>query len=191
MRNATRSRETRETQIIVSINLDQSAPPVIATGIVMLDHLLEQFAFHSGCALQVRAQSLDAIQHHLVEDVAILLGDALGSALGDRNGIERYGCAVIPMDDALARVAVDLGGRAYARTNLSLGVQQVEGLATALISHFFASLANNARIGLHADLLAGTDPHHCVEAAFKALARACATAWAQTRTGIPSTKGAL
>jgi imidazoleglycerol phosphate dehydratase HisB len=191
MRSATRSRETRETKIGVTLNLDGSGPPVIATGLRMLDHLLEQFAFHSGCSLQVRAESLDGIQHHVVEDVAIVIGDALAGALGDRSWIERYGCAIIPMDDALARAAVDLGGRAYTRTELPLGVEQIEGLAASMIPHFFSSLASNARITLHIDLLAGTDPHHCVEAAFKALARACAGAWSQTRSSVASTKGVL
>ena len=191
MRSSIRSRETSETEISVTLNLDGPGPPVISTGLRMLDHLLEQFAFHSGCGLQVRAESLDGIQHHLVEDVAIVIGDALADALGDRAGVERYGCATIPMDDALVRVAVDFGGRAYTRTELPLGVEQIEGLAAAMIPHFFSSLASNARITLHIDRLAGTDAHHCVEAAFKALARACAIAWSQTRTGIVSTKGVL
>ena len=95
------------------------------------------------------------------------------------------------MDDALARAAVDLGGRAYARTDLPLKVEQIEGLAAAMIPHFFSTLAANARITLHIDLLAGSDPHHCIEAAFKAFARACATAWAKSRSGIMSTKGVL
>lgn len=191
MRSAIRSRETRETKISVTLSLDGSGAPIISTGLRMLDHLLEQFAFHSGCSLQVRAESLDGIQHHLVEDVAIVIGDAVAGALGDRSGIERYGCTIIPMDDALVRVAVDLGGRAHARVELPLGVEQIEGLAAAMIPHFFSSLASNARITLHMDLLVGADPHHSIEAAFKALARACATAWSQTRSGIASTKGVL
>jgi len=183
MRSATRKRETRETRIAVSLYLDQPGPPIIATGVRMLDHLLEQFAFHSNCSLRIQAESLDAIQHHLVEDVAIVLGGALADALGDRAGIGRYGCAFVPMDDALVRAAVDLGGRAYVRTDVPLGVEQIEGLATALIPHFFSSFGNNARMTVHVDMLAGTDPHHCVEAAFKALARACATA------GSPAGRG--
>jgi len=191
MRSATRTRETRETKITVMLDLDRAGPPVIITGQRMFDHLLQQFAFHSGCDLRIQAESLDDIQHHLVEDVAIVMGDALATALGDRAGTERYGCATIPMDDALVRAAVDLGGRTYARTDLRVNVEHVEGLATAMIPHFFSSLAANARMTLHVDLLAGTDPHHCIEAAFKAFARACATASAQTRAGILSTKGVL
>lgn len=189
MRSARRIRETRETKIAVFLNLDEAGPPVIATGERMFDHLLEQLAFHSGCSLQVRAESLDGIQHHVVEDTAIVIGEALAAALGDRAGIERYGCSTIPMDDALVRVAVDLGGRSYARSELPLNVESIEGLACAMVPHFFSSLAANARLTVHLDRLAGSDPHHCVEAAFKAFARASTAAWAQTRAGIISTKG--
>jgi imidazoleglycerol-phosphate dehydratase len=193
MRKSNRKRATAETEIEIALTLDESAPPIIETGRVMFDHLLTQFAFHSGCSLRVRAQSRDGIEHHLVEDVALVLGDALEEALGERARIERFGTAFVPMDDALVRAVVDFGGRPYARINVPFTVETVEGFACVLFPHFFSSFASRARIGLHVDLLAGSDPHHCAEAAFKAVARACRTAWTtnQNAAAIPSTKGVL
>jgi imidazoleglycerol-phosphate dehydratase len=160
----------------------------------MLDHLLAQFSFQSGCDLELTAQSLDAIQHHLVEDVALVLGSAVAQALGDRRGIVRFGSATIPMDDALARAAVDLGGRAFARTAFLTQAQFLEGLDTVMLPHFFRSLASTAQLTVHVDVLHGEDPHHCIEAAFKAFARACRSAWSVSPISagtIPSTKGVL
>jgi imidazoleglycerol-phosphate dehydratase len=159
----------------------------------MFDHLLSQFAFHSQCNLEIAARSRDGIEHHLIEDVGLVLGDALAKGLGERRGIARYGDALIPMDDALARAAVDFGGRPFARVGLDLAAERVEGLDVAMVPHFFSSLAWTAGITLHLDLLVGSDPHHAIEACFKAFARASTTAWSQT-TGameIPSTKGVL
>lgn len=189
MRSAMRRRETRETIVEVSLNLDQRGVPMISTGVRMLDHLLEQFSFHAGCSIAIDASSLDALQHHVVEDTAITFGEAISAALDARADIVRFGEATIPMDDALVRAVVDLGGRSYARIELPFSVERIEDLGTSLIPHFFSSLASNARIAIHIDRLAGSDPHHCVEAAFKALARACATAWSIAPVGIPSTKG--
>jgi imidazoleglycerol-phosphate dehydratase len=193
MRKNNRKRVTTETEIVISLDLDEASAPVIETGRVMFDHLLTQFAFHSGCGLRVKARSRDGIEHHLVEDVALVLGDALDEALGERARIERFGTAFVPMDDALVRAVVDLGGRPYARVNVSFAVETIEGFACVLFPHFFSSFALRARIGLHVDLLAGSDPHHCAEAAFKAFARACRAAWTtnQNAAAIPSTKGVL
>jgi imidazoleglycerol-phosphate dehydratase len=192
VRNAACERETKETAVAVTLALDFPSPPRIETGLPMLDHLVAQWAFHSQCSATIDARSRDAIVHHLVEDAAIVLGQALDRAMGERTGIRRYGSATLPMDDALARVAVDFGGRAYSRIALNVQSESVEGLAAGLIAHFIASFTQNARIAVHADVLAGTDPHHCVEAVFKALGRACRSAWtidAAQPLAVASTKG--
>lgn len=194
MRSGRCERATRETVVQVAIDLEGERKYAIATGMPMLDHLLAQFAFHARSDLAITATSLDAIGHHLVEDVALALGSALASALDDRRGIMRYASATVAMDDALARAAVDLGGRPYARADIVVAAERVEGLDTILIPHFFRSLATTGGITLHVDVLAGIDPHHCIEASFKAFALACASAWhvADDRVAqIPSTKGVL
>jgi imidazoleglycerol-phosphate dehydratase len=193
MRSASRQRQTTETSVRVALAMDSERRVGIETGIVMLDHLLAQFAFHAGLRLEIEARSLDAIRHHLIEDVAIALGGALDEALGDRSRIARYGAVTLPMDDALVRVAIDLGGRIYARTSLGLRAERIEDFETAMIAHVVGSLAANMRATLHVDRLAGEDPHHIVEAAFKALGRACAQAWAldPRLDGVASTKGTL
>jgi imidazoleglycerol-phosphate dehydratase len=194
MRSASLDRRTKESDLRVDLLLDACEPPQIETGVRMFDHLLEQLAFHSGCTLRVRAVSLDGLQHHVVEDTAIVLGRALDQALGERSGIERYGEATIPLDEALVRVVVDFGGRPFARVVLPLACERIEDLAAPMIAHVLTSFAQNARIALHVDALAGSDPHHLAEAAFKALARACAKAWAPSRVttaAVPSTKGVL
>ncbi len=178
----------------LTIDLDGSGRREIATGLPMLDHLLAQFAFHSRSDLRVSAESLDRIEHHVVEDVALALGVALAVALGDRHGIARYGWALVPMDDALVRAAIDLGGRPFARVELPLQAERVEGLEVAMVPHFFRSFASKAGVTLHVDLLAGSDPHHAIEAGFKALARAASAAWLQIALdtdAIPSTKGVI
>jgi imidazoleglycerol-phosphate dehydratase len=193
MRSATRSRQTQETSIRLALSLDAEPRVRIETGIVMLDHLLSQFAFHSRLSIDVDARSLDAIRHHVIEDVAIVLGAALDEALGDRTRITRYGEVTLPMDDALVRVAVDLGGRVFSRTALDLRVERIEDFETVMIPHVIGSIAAHARATIHVDRLAGDDPHHVTEAAFKALGRACAQAWSfdQRFEGVASTKGML
>jgi imidazoleglycerol-phosphate dehydratase len=192
MRSGSCERTTTETAVAVTLVLDGDDARAIATGVPMFDHLLAQLAFHSGFEVRIEARSLDGIQHHLVEDTAIALGRALARALGDRSGIERYGSALLPMDDALARVAIDVGGRFFARVNLPLRVESIEGLEVGLIAHFFRSFAVNAAITLHLDLLAGDDPHHAIEAAFKACARALAVACRRLDSArVLSTKGSL
>ncbi len=193
MRSANRLRQTTETSVRLALALDGETRVRVETGIVMLDHLLAQFAFHARIGLEIEARSLDAIRHHLIEDVAIALGSALDEALGDRARIARYGEVTLPMDDALVRVAVDLGGRIYARTALDLRVERIEDFETAMIAHVVGSLAANARATIHVDKLAGEDPHHIAEAAFKALGRACAQACAfdPRFEGVASTKGTL
>ena len=177
MRSCTYERVTAETAVRSALTLDSADAAEIATGHRMLDHLLQQFAFHAPAGVRLSAQSLDGIEHHLVEDVAIALGESLRGALAEQRGIERFGAALLPMDDALVRVAVDLGGRGYARVDLGLTCDRIEDLTAEMVPHFFSSFAAHARIALHVDRVAGTNAHHCVEAAFKALARACADGW--------------
>ena len=185
-------RITTETEVAVDLSLVHAAPPSISTGIRMLDHLMYQLAFHARWSLTISARSLDGIAHHVAEDVAVVLGQALNERLGDRMGIERYGDSLVVMDDALVRCAIDVGGRAFARTNLGLARPMLEDLATDLIPHVVSSLAVNARIAVHLDRLAGADEHHIAEAAFKALGRAMRVAVAAGAfVGVPSTKGVL
>ncbi len=182
-RRARHLRATAETRITVRLALDGAGRVRVATGAGLYDHLLEQLAFHGGLDLVLEGTGdLETGDHHTAEDAALALGQALDRALGDRRGIARYGDAVVPMDDALARAAVDLGGRPYAE----LGIDPDPGLA----EHVLQSLAQSARMSLHVDAK-GRDAHHTAEAAFKAVGRALRVAVRQESTGIPSTKGTL
>ena len=183
-------RETKETAISVAVNLDQSGPVVIDTGIGFFDHMLEQVASHGGFSLQLKCSGdLHVDEHHTVEDCALALGSALDQALGDRHGIGRYGF-VLPMDESLARVSVDLSGRPVFVLNGEFPRESVGGLHTEMVSHFFASLAQTLRCALHIDL-SGENTHHMVEACFKGVGRALRPALATGNSGMPSTKGVL
>jgi imidazoleglycerol-phosphate dehydratase len=176
------------------LDLDGAGRADIATGVGALDHLLSHLAVHSLFDLMVRAEGdLEVDEHHTVEDVAICLGKALDEALGEREGIVRMAHSYVPMDEALAFVALDFGGRAYAVVEANFATPHVGGLATSLIPHFFETLAYHARLNLHARVLYGRDDHHKTEALFKALGRAlgAATRIEPRREGIPSTKGVL
>jgi histidinol-phosphate/aromatic aminotransferase/cobyric acid decarboxylase-like protein/imidazoleglycerol phosphate dehydratase HisB len=176
-------RSTAETRVRVRLALDGASRVRVATGAGLYDHFLEQLAFHAGFDLVLEAAGdLETGEHHTAEDAAIALGEALDRALGDRRGIARFGDAVVPMDDALARAAVDLGGRAAAELRLELD----PGLA----DHVLRSLVQAARAGLHVEA-EGRDPHHVAEAAFKAVGRALRTAVRAEGAGVPSTKGLL
>jgi histidinol-phosphate aminotransferase/imidazoleglycerol-phosphate dehydratase/histidinol-phosphatase len=176
-------RSTAETRVRVRVALDGASRVRVATGAGLYDHFLEQLAFHAGFDLVLEAAGdLESGEHHTAEDAAIALGEALDRALGDRRGIARFGDAVVPMDDALARAAVDLGGRAAAELRL----EHDPGLA----DHVLRSLAQAARAGLHVEA-EGRDPHHVAEAAFKAVGRALRTAVRAEGAGVPSTKGFL
>jgi imidazoleglycerol-phosphate dehydratase len=173
VRTATVRRETGETQIEISLNLDGRGQAQVKTGVGFLDHMLAALARHARFDLTVHASGdLHVDEHHTVEDVGIALGMALGEALGDRAGITRMGHAVVPMDEALALIAVDIGGRGYCVFDGEFDTPRIGGMATSLVPHFFESLAMEARMNLHARLLAGRDDHHRAEALFKALARA-------------------
>jgi len=191
-RLATVKRETKETQISLELNLDGSGQYQIATGLKMLDHLLSQLAQHGRFDLKIAARGDDP--HHLIEDVAICLGKAFNEALGEKRGIIRMANASVPMDDALATVAVDISGRAYTVLELSFAGNDMAGFPTDLIRHFLESLAIEARINLHVNIAYGTNDHHKAEALFKALGRALdvATGVDKRIAGeLPSTKKRL
>ncbi len=195
MRTSTIHRQTTETDITLSLNLDGSGRATINTGVGFLDHLLRHIAVHGLFDLDVQATGdLEIDPHHTVEDVGIVLGQAFDQALGDRSGIVRMGSATVPMDEALACVAVDLSGRPYAVIQAEWHTPSIGLLPTTLLPHFLESFAFNARINLHARVEYGRDDHHQAEALFKALGRAldAATLIDPRRAGpVPSTKGTL
>ena len=185
-------RETKETNISLELNIDGSGKWDITIGIRMLDHLLAQLAQHGIFDISISATGND--QHHLVEDVALCLGRAFAEALGEKRGIVRMADAVVPMDDALAMVAVDISGRGYAVLDLPFTSKDIAGLEVNLIRHFLETFASEARLNLHAKVAYGTNDHHKVEALFKALGRALDTATKidERIAGIlPSTKEVL
>lgn len=193
-REARRERRTVETEVAVFLRLDGEGRAQVETGVGFLDHMLHLFAFHGLFDLEVHARGdLHVDPHHTVEDVAIVLGQALDEALGDRKGIVRMGHAWVPMDEALAFVAVDLSGRPYAVLDLAFNGPTIGALPTSLIPHFLETLAIHARMNLHARLLSGRDDHHRAEAVFKALGRALemAVRLDPRRGGVPSTKGVI
>ncbi len=185
-------RETRETNISLELNIDGSGKCEVNTGIRMFDHLLAQLARHGIFDIKISATGDD--QHHLVEDVAICLGRAFGEALGEKRGIIRMANALVPMDDALAMVVVDLSGRGYTVLELPFSDNDMFGFPTDLIRHFLESFAIEGRLNLHAKILYGINDHHKAEALFKALGRALDTATRidQRISGeLPSTKELL
>ena len=194
-RTATVTRQTGETNVEITINLDGTGRADITTGLGFLDHMLHALARHARFDLIVRAKGdLHIDEHHTVEDVGIVLGRALAQALGDRKGITRMGHAIVPMDEALALVAVDFGGRGYFAFDGQFGTDRIGQVGTSLIPHFFESLAQEGRLNIHARLLAGVDDHHRAEALFKALARGLDMATQRDERlarQVPSTKGTL
>lgn len=194
-RTAIIQRKTSETDIQLRLNLDGMGHYAVSTGVGFLDHLLRHVAVHGLFDLEIRASGdLDIDAHHTVEDVAIVLGQAFDQALGDRKGIVRLGSAYVPMDEALAFVAIDLSGRPYTVMLADWHSPMIGALPTTLIAHFLESFAFNARLNLHARVEYGRDDHHQAEALFKALGRALdvATRLDERRAGIvPSTKGTL
>jgi imidazoleglycerol-phosphate dehydratase / histidinol-phosphatase len=183
-------RRTRETSIAVAVNLDTAMPVAIRTGIGFLDHMIEQVARHGGFSLTLEASGdLHVDEHHTVEDSALALGQALREALGDKRGIGRYGF-VLPMDEAQARVAIDLSGRAYSVFEGKFGRERVGELPTELVPHFFRSLADSlgAAIQIHVE---GENSHHMIEACFKGVGRALRQAIRIEDEHVPSTKGVI
>ena len=194
-RSATLTRQTTETTVQLSLDLDGSGRYELTTGTAFLDHMLAHIAVHGLFDLTVRASGdLEVDAHHTVEDVALVLGQAFDRALGDRQGIVRMGSCEVPMDETLAAVAVDLSGRPYAVIDVDWSGPSVGSLPVTLIAHFFRSFAVTARATVHARVLYGEDDHHRAEALFKALGRAldAATQLDPRRGGrIASTKGKL
>ena len=183
-------RETSETSIRVALTLDGEGRADIKTGVGFFDHMLEQIARHSRIDMEIAAEGdLQIDEHHTVEDTAIVLGAALKRALGNKRGIERY-AFVLPMDEAVATVALDLSGRSHLEWNVELARERVGELPTEMVPHFFRTLCDAAAMTLHADAR-GENTHHIVEAVFKAFGRCLGQAVARTGAGIPSTKGSL
>ncbi len=197
-RTATVTRQTSESSVHVTVDLDGTGRGDVETGVRFYDHMLLSLAKHSLIDLTVKASGdVDVDAHHTVEDVAIVLGQAIAEALGDKSGIARFGDATVPLDEALVQAVVDVAGRPYVvHTGEPAGQEYVViggDYVGSLTRHVLESLASNARIALHVRVLAGRDPHHIVEAQFKAVARALRAAVARDPRveGIPSAKGAL
>ncbi|MBQ6039587.1 MAG: imidazoleglycerol-phosphate dehydratase HisB [Oscillospiraceae bacterium] len=193
MREATVTRNTRETQITVSVKLDGRGESEIATGIGFFDHMLTALSRHSGISMQIRANGdLHVDGHHTVEDTGIVLGQALMQALGDKSGIARYGSAYIPMDEALSFCSLDLSNRPFLVFRGEFTNQMIGSYDACLTEEFFRALAVNAGITLHLDMCYGKNDHHKCEALFKAFAHALKTAVQENADGtVLSTKGVL
>ena len=194
MRECVKNRKTGETEITVKLNIDGNGEYEINTGIKFFDHMLEQFAHHSGIDLKIDVISHDKDNHHVVEDVAITLGNALLSALGDKKGIIRYGEKILPMDEALILSAVDVSGRIYSKVDVTVRDERTSDFETVLLAHFFNSFAQAAQMTIHIKMLDGYDTHHIIEATFKSFARALKIAVSideKNLEKIPSTKGIL
>lgn len=192
-RTATVTRQTTETDLTVKLNLDGGGRTALATGIGFLDHMLTALALHAGWDLELTCRGdLPVDDHHTVEDCALALGQALDQALGDRTGLARFGWALVPLDEALARAAVDLATRPTCSCDLQLVRESLGGVACENLEHFMVSLARAGRFCLHLDLLKGSNDHHKAEAGFKSLARALRQAVQVTGGPTPSsTKGVL
>lgn len=193
-RQATIERKTNETDVIVRLEIDGTGESKIDTGVGFFDHMLTLFAKHGLFDLEVTAKGdLEVDGHHTVEDVGICLGQAFSQALGNKESITRYGFFILPMDEALATVCVDISGRPYLAYNLDMTASKVGGFDTDLTHEFFQAFIVNAGVSMHVRLQAGTNPHHVIEAVFKAFARAMdeATMLDPRRPGVQSTKGVL
>jgi imidazoleglycerol-phosphate dehydratase len=193
-RTAQVERRTRETQVAVELKLDGEGRAEVSTGVPFLDHMLESFARHGFFDLKLTAHGdLHIDEHHTVEDVGIVLGRAFRQALGDRSGIRRFGSALVPLDEALCEAVVDISGRVYLAYNIAIKQERVGGFQTELVQDFMKGLSDEVGMNLHLNLRAGRNPHHVIEATFKALARAMdqASAVEPRLKGVLSTKGTL
>jgi imidazoleglycerol-phosphate dehydratase len=193
-RRATIERKTRETDIRLALGLDGAGRSRVHTGIGFLDHMLTAFATHARFDLDVRCKGdLHVDAHHSVEDVGIVLGEALRKCLGDKRGIVRFGHAYVPLDEALARCVVDLSGRPYLHYDVTFKARQLGAMSTELFEDFFWALCDHGRLNIHLEAIRGRNAHHIAETLFKALARALSMAVALDPRvgGVPSTKGSL
>ena len=193
-RKADLHRQTTETDIHLSIQIEGEGQYQVSTGVPFLDHMLELFARHGFFNLRVQASGDVAIDdHHTVEDVGLALGQALREALGDKHGIRRFGAASVPLDEALVECVVDLSGRPFLAYNLDIRQERVGNFSTELIHDFFLALTNQVGMNLHLNMTQGRNPHHIIEAGFKAFARALSSAveYDPRVQGVLSTKGTL
>ena len=193
IRKAKIKRETKETSVSVSLNLDGSGKTSVDTGINFLDHLITSFGKHAMLDLAVKAKSKDKIEHHLIEDTAIAIGSSIDKALGSRIGITRFSYASVPMDESLAEASLDLIKRPYSKITLLVKRNNIEGISKEDIQHFFQSLTKNLNSCVHVTVKYGDNDHHKIEAAIKSLAVAVRNASLKDKKqkGIPSTKGAM
>ena len=192
-RTAQIKRQTKETSVVASINLDGTGKISVNTGISFLDHLITSFGKHSMIDLSIKAKSMDNIEHHLIEDTAITIGSCIDKALGGRTGIARFGYASVPMDESLSEASIDLVKRQYGKISLGIKRNQIEGISKEDIEHFVQSLIQNLNSCIHVSVKYGENDHHKVESAIKSLAVAfrIASAKDKKQKGIPSTKGAM
>lgn len=193
-RTARIARKTKETDIVVELNLDGTGIYKNRTGIAFLDHMLDLLAKHALLDLRIKAKGdLDVDYHHTVEDVGLALGEALNAALGDRKGIARYGWSLVPMDEALCQVAMDLGGRPYLVYSLATKKRKIRDFDVDLMEEFFRGFVAQGRMNLHVAQLYGQEPHHALESVFKGVAKALLAAVALNPRvkGVPSSKGTL
>ncbi|MDA0756841.1 MAG: imidazoleglycerol-phosphate dehydratase HisB [Crenarchaeota archaeon] len=192
-RKTTITRETKETNVSVTINLDGTGKTNINTGIKFLDHLIGSFGKHSMMDLVVNVKSKDDVEHHLIEDTGITIGSAIDKALGNRSGIRRFSFSSVPMDETLAETSLDLVKRQYHKITLLIKRTKIEGIAKEDLEHFFLSLAQNLNCCIHVTVKYGDNDHHKVEAAIKSMAVAIRNAVSNDpkQKGIPSTKGSM
>lgn len=191
IRNAEIHRKTNETEILLQLELDGTGSYQIDTEMQFIGHLLSLFSMHSLTNLKVWARGDD--EHHIVEDIAICLGRAIRECVGEKKSLRRYGCQTIPMDEALARVAIDMSGRPFLYFDVPVPAERVADFSTELVEEFFRALVNSAGMTVHIDLLRGSNSHHVIESVFKAFARALREAvdYEPRIEGVWSTKGGL
>jgi len=190
MRNSQITRQTKETNIHLTINIDGSGKRTIDTGIGFLNHMLDLFAFHGQFDLNLNCQGdLDVCPHHTIEDIAIVLGQAINQALGDRKGIARYATCYLPMDECLSRTVIDISGRPFHVFHAQFDTPIIGQFPTEMISHFFYSLTMNAKMTIHQEIQYGSNDHHKAESLFKGLGRALHDCVQLTQNDMPSTKG--
>lgn len=191
-RTSKKSRKTKETQVDLTLNIDGKGLAKVASSIPFLDHMLELLAKQAQFDLEINASGdLQVDLHHTVEDIGLVLGDSLNEALGTKENIERYASVMLPMDEALVLVAIDISGRSYLSYDVDLPKEEIGGFNVDLVADFLQAFVSKAGITLHMRLLAGRNTHHIIEAVFKGLGLALGKAVQRTRQGIPSTKGTL
>ncbi|WP_405275462.1 imidazoleglycerol-phosphate dehydratase HisB [Methanobrevibacter sp.] len=191
VRNSNVSRKTSETEIDIKMNLDGSGNYNISTGVNFFNHMLESFSKHSMIDLDIQAKGdIEIDDHHTIEDVGILLGEAFSEAIGDKKGIKRMAHAIVPMDESVATVAIDIGGRSYCNMNLDFKNEKIGDMTSDILIHFFESFAGSAKINIYGTV-EGANDHHKAEAIFKAFAKSLKEAIKVEHDQIPSTKGVL